>query len=247
MENTNSPENKKHIFLFLDLCISLPRETSGLFWDTRVDEVVPCLSYTPRERPEERGERKVRCEKRRRGRKAWVESRENRSTAGGTRRREVLLSGRGPLSSLSRWWQVSVAALAAEDGRYRRRRQGTFLSQLHFRLVCAAKPLRGVACPPRARRARRQATRTMSDATPGITPPPRSDATAIRYALCIRCWERVREPFPFRSFIGMRSQRELETRTLPPRWNLVCLFASPSWMHLLSLGSAGSVPVLAAR
>jgi hypothetical protein len=46
-----------------------------------------------------------------------VKSREG-NIAGGTQRREVLLSGRGPLSSLSRWWQVSVAALAAEDGRY---------------------------------------------------------------------------------------------------------------------------------
>jgi len=142
-----------------------------------------------------------------------VESRENRSTAGGTRRREVLLSGRGPLSSLSWWWQVSVAALAAEDGRHRRHRQETFLSQsqlpsrLRPRLVCgfayglleaighygASRALhereeQRRVCPP----ARRQATRTMSDATPRITsppppPPPRSDATATRYALRIRC------------------------------------------------------------
>lgn len=171
------------------------------------------LSLPEGARRNEGGERKERGEKRRRGREAWAESREG-NTAGGTRRREVLLSSRGPLSSLSRWWQVSVAALAAVDGRHRR--QGRFLSQSP--LVRAAKPLRGVACPPRARRVcarrRRQATRTMRDPTPRVTPPPRSDATATRYAPRTRCWKRVREPLPFCFFV---ERRDCGGRIIAPR------------------------------
>lgn len=74
-----------------------------------------------------------------------------------------------------------------------------------------------VACPPRVsrarrarspartarRRRRRQATRTMLDVTPGVTPPPRSDATATRYALYTRCCVCRRvgllRPLPFSS------------------------------------------------
>lgn len=40
---------------------------------------------------------------------------------------------------------------------------------------------------------RRLATRTMHRATPGVKPPPRSDATATRYAPYTRCYERARE------------------------------------------------------
>lgn len=40
---------------------------------------------------------------------------------------------------------------------------------------------------------RRQATRTMRHATPGVKPPSRSDATATRYAPYTRCYKRARE------------------------------------------------------
>jgi hypothetical protein len=150
----------------------------------------------------EKGEREVKNGEEEEKRERRVGS----NTARGTRRREVLLSGRGPLSSLSRWWQVSVAALAAEDGRHRRR-QGTF-SRRRFslnRLSCARGEVTAGRRVPstRARRVCPPAAagdpRTMCYATPGVTPPPRSDATATRYAPRTRCWERAREPFPFRS------------------------------------------------
>lgn len=68
-----------------------------------------------------RGEDGGRACRRKRGREAKTAKRKRStrrvgSTAARGTRREVLLSG--PLSSLSRWWQVSVAALAAVDGHH---------------------------------------------------------------------------------------------------------------------------------
>lgn len=140
------------------------------------------------------------------------------NTAGGTQRREVLLSGRGPLSSLSRWWQVSVAALAAEDGRHLAQGTPLFLS--------IASRTRGEATAGRrvpstseksvpagggGRRPGRCATRP-----PGATPPSRSDATATRYAVP-GAGKRAREPLPFRSFVGTRPRSAGNPRREPFR------------------------------
>lgn len=135
------------MFLFLDPLLHF---SSGPFWDTRADEVVPRRSYSTvsARRNEERGRREVKNGEEEEKRELRVGS----NTAGGTQKREVLLSGRGPLSSLSRWWQVSVAALAAEDGRHLAKRTPLFLPIASR--ARAAKPLRGVACPPQARRVR---------------------------------------------------------------------------------------------
>lgn len=103
-------KNKKNEeFLFWSsgfLCHGLPSSLGHVSQRGR-----PYVALSPLKK---RGERwKRRREKKRKETRRRVGS--NAYTAGGTRRREVLLSGRGPLSS--RWWQVSVAALVAENGR----------------------------------------------------------------------------------------------------------------------------------
>lgn len=156
-----------------------------------------------------------------------MESRES-NTAGETRRREVLLSGRGPLSSLSQWWQVSVAALATVDGCHRH--QGTFLSQSpRRRSHCGAS--RALHEREECARRRRQATRTMRDPTPRVTPPPQSDATATRYAPGAERGPENR----FRSVSS--SRRDCEGIITPrgePFRHSGTLFASSSWTRLLS-------------
>lgn len=153
-------------------------------WDTWVKEIA-LTSLLLFRRNEERSEN---SEERRRETRRRVGS--NAYTAGGTRRREVLLSGRGPLSS--RWWQVSVAALVAENGRRFSPETSLLLAISHARV--RNKGTRALHERQKCVRwRRRQATRTMRHATPGVKPPPRSDATATRYAPYTRCYERARE------------------------------------------------------
>lgn len=134
--------------------------------------------------------------------KKWKHSKEKREksrvgsnahTAEGTWRREVLLSGRGPLSS--RWWQVSVAALVAGNGR---RFAEDVSSLCHLSRAHAGVRNKSTSRVLHERQEfirwrRRQETRTsdprtMRHAIPGVTPPPRSDATATRYAPYTRCY-----------------------------------------------------------
>lgn len=111
---------------------------------------------------------------------------------GGTRRRERFCYPVAVLSPLPRGGGRSV--LPRSRPRTAATTPQTFLLFSSSLFARVQQHEQRVACPPRAReerarrrrrrRPRRQATRTMRDATPGVTPPPRSDATATRYAPC---------------------------------------------------------------
>ena len=127
---------------------------------------------------------------------------------------------------------VSIAFSASASARVR----------LCIWLARSHRPLRGVACPPRARRAEK----SVPAGTPAGDPdderrdPENNIAAAAAAAAAKRrhC-DQVCATYPmlrkgsesrFRSVpsSGCDRRGKPETRTLPPRWNLVCLFASPS-------------------
>lgn len=167
----------------------------------------------------------------------WKHSEEKREERREKSREQRIHSRRNPeeRGSVIRSRSSLLSMVAGQCCRTRGRERSSLRRRRLFSLPSLTRARGGaeqghVACPPRTTRVRSLAAatsdpdpRTMRHATPGVTPPPRSGATATRYAPYTRYYMRgsERAASVWDTIVEELSRRKPGTRIFPPHGEIL--------------------------